>query len=114
MEPAVVTAQSTLWIDSVHRLIQARLHEGHTTVFPATNESARSGPLVKNGLCAAICFAINNGWVAMLFRIIKLSDGSKMKTCADKRKNGGTNEWLAEGRAETVQEESQMKAKKGV
>lgn len=36
----------------------------------------------KNGLCAAICFAINNGWVTTLFKIIKLLDGSKMKTCA--------------------------------
>lgn len=39
-------------------------------------------PDCKNGLCAAICFAINNGWVTMLFKIIKLLDGSKMKTCA--------------------------------
>lgn len=36
----------------------------------------------KKGLCAAICFAINNGWVATLFKVIKLSDSSKMKTCA--------------------------------
>lgn len=36
----------------------------------------------KNGLCAAICFAINNGWVTTLFKIIKLLDSSKMKTCA--------------------------------
>lgn len=36
----------------------------------------------KNGLCAAICFAINNGWVTMLLKIIKLLDGCKTKTCA--------------------------------
>lgn len=38
-------------------------------------------PDCKNGLCAAICFAINNGWVTTSFKIIKLLDGSKMKTC---------------------------------
>lgn len=36
----------------------------------------------KNGLCAAICFAINNGWVIMLLKIIKVLDSCKMKTCA--------------------------------
>lgn len=36
----------------------------------------------KNGLCAAICFAINNGWVTVLFKIIKLLDSFKMKICA--------------------------------
>lgn len=36
----------------------------------------------KNGLCAAICFAINNGWVTTLFKIIKLLNSSEMKTCA--------------------------------
>lgn len=39
-------------------------------------------PDCKNGLCAAICFAINNGWVTTLFKIIKLLDGSKTRTCA--------------------------------
>lgn len=33
-----------------------------------------------------------------------------MKTCANTRRKGGTNEWLIEGRAATTKEESQMKA----
>lgn len=45
----------------------------------------------KNGLCAAICFAINNGWVTTLFKLIKLLDSSKMKTVHIHR-NSGTNE----------------------
>lgn len=81
--PAAVTAQPTIWINTVFivsfRGVSVKVmwpFPGHQQVEVVRYKKS------KKDLCAAICFVINNGWVTALFKIIKLLDSSKMETCA--------------------------------